>query len=129
MITYVVRSGNGNAVLEGVPAHVQNLLVEVDLIGIRLLLHATAGASRAAGPRSGLLAALVHGSGHTDLLRLERRLVRLEHNLRILFFLRRVNHEVVVITAGHDVLGVAGEDNLELVEDAVVFVGVAEARP
>ena len=30
------------------PAHVQDLLVEVDLIRIGLLLHATAGAGRAA---------------------------------------------------------------------------------
>ena len=42
-------------------------------------------------------------------------------------FFRGVYHEIVVVGAGHDVFGVAGEDDFEFVEDAVVFVGVAEA--
>ena len=52
--TYVVRGRNGNAILEGMPAHVQDLLVEVDLIRIGLLLHPATRASRAAGPGAGL---------------------------------------------------------------------------
>lgn len=111
------------------PAHVQDLLVEVDLIRIGFLLHATAGAGRAAGSRTGLLSVtLAHRRRYTNLLCLECRLVCLEHNLRILFFLCGVDHEVVVVAAGHNVLRVAREDHLELVEDAIVLVRIAEAR-
>ena len=39
LCTYVVRRGDSNAILERVPAHMQNLLVEIDLIGVRLLAH------------------------------------------------------------------------------------------
>lgn len=46
---HIVGRGNGNAVFEWMPAHVQDLLVEVDLIGIGLFLHAAAGPSRATG--------------------------------------------------------------------------------
>lgn len=127
--TYIVCRRNCNAVFEWMPAHVQDLLVEVDLIRIGLLLHATAGAGRAAGSRTSLLSvALAHRRRYTNLLCLECRLVCLEHNLRILFFLCGVDHEVVVVAAGHNVLGVAREDHLELVEDAIVLVRIAEAR-
>src|SRR4051794_29833466 len=37
--TYVIRGSNRYAVLERMPAHVQDLLVEVDLIRIGLLPH------------------------------------------------------------------------------------------
>ena len=37
--THVVRSSNSDAVLMGMPAHMQDLLVEVNLIRVRLFLH------------------------------------------------------------------------------------------
>lgn len=40
-----------------------------------------------------------------------------------------VDHEVVVVAARHDIAAITTEDDLELVEDAVVFVGIAKARP
>jgi hypothetical protein len=128
--TYVVRSCNRNTVLKGMPAHVQDLLVEVDLVGIGLLLHPTAGTGGAARSRASLLSiALVHGRWYANLLRLEGRLVRLQHNLRLLLLVCRVDHEVIVITAGHDVLGITGEHHLELVENAVVLIRIAQAGP
>lgn len=109
------------------PAHVQDLLVEVNLVGIGLLLHATAGASRAAGARAGLLSVtLAHRRRYTNLLCLERRLVRLEHNFGVLLFFCGVDHEIVVVASRHNVIGIAGEHHLELVEDAVVLVRVTE---
>jgi hypothetical protein len=50
------------------------------------------------------------------------------HNLGVLVRIARVDHEVVVIRACHDILGVAGEGHLEFVKDAVVLVGVAKSR-
>ena len=110
----------------------QNLLVEVNLIRVRLLAHALRAARRAirsapllpilAGARTG---GVVHRRWNTDFLRLESALVGLQHDLGVLAFFGGVDHKVVVVGAGHDVLGVAGEDDLELVEDAVVFVRVA----
>ena len=127
-VTYVVRGRNRNTVLKGMPAHVQDLLVEVDLVGIGLLLHPTARTRGAARPRASLLSiTLVHGRWYANLLRLEGRLVRLQHNLRLLLLVCRVDHKVVVITAGHDVLGITGEHNLELVENAVVLIRIAQA--
>lgn len=41
---------------------------------------------------------------------------------------RRVDHEVVVVGTCHDILCIAREDNLEFVEDAVIFIGVAQTR-
>lgn len=38
--SHVVCSRDGDTVLEWMPAHMQDLLVEVDLIGVRLLPHA-----------------------------------------------------------------------------------------
>jgi hypothetical protein len=128
--TYVVRSSNGDAVLMGMPAHMQNLLVEVDLIGVGLLAHTLGATSWGARPTA-LLAVLtstgVHGRGNADLLRLEGALVRLQHDLGVLVRVARVDHEVVVIRACHDILRVSGESHLELVEDAVVLVGVTES--
>ena len=128
--THVVRSSNGDAVLMGMPAHMQNLLVEVDLIGVGLLTHALGTASWRARPAA-LLAVLtgtgVHGRGNANLLCLECALVCLQHDLGILVRVARVDHEVVVIRACHDILCVSGEGHLELVEDAVVLVGVAES--
>lgn len=128
--TYVVGGRNGNTIFIRMPAHVQDLLVEVDLVRIGLLLHAAAGAGRAARARAVLLSVgvLVHRRRHAHLLRLEGRLVRLEHDLRVLALVRGVDHKVVVVAAGHDILGIAREDHLEFVEDAVVLVRVAQAR-
>jgi hypothetical protein len=58
--TYVVSSCDRNTVLEWMPAHVENLLVEVDLVGIGLFPHALTlpnrPSSRATGSRTALLA-------------------------------------------------------------------------
>ena len=130
MQTHVVRSSNGDAVLMGMPAHMQNLLVKVDLIGVGLLAHALSATSWRARPTA-LLAVLtgtgVHGRGNANLLCLEGALVCLQHDLGILVRVARVDHEVVVIRACHDILCVSGEGHLELVEDAVILVGVAES--
>ena len=63
----------------GMPAHVENLLVEVDLVRIGLLTHPLRATRRRARPVSllAVLAASVHGRGDADLLRFERALVRL----------------------------------------------------
>ncbi len=90
--SYVIRRGDRNAVLERVPTHVQDLLVEVDLIRIRLLAHplALAWRSWAARPRAAFLAVRSRARGRVDrrwdpdLLRLEGRLVRLQHHLDLL---------------------------------------------
>ena len=130
MQTHVVRSSNGDAVLMGMPAHMQNLLVEVDLVSVGLLAHALGATSWRAGPAA-LLAVLtgtgVHGRRNANLLGLEGALVGLQNDLGVLVRVARVDHEVVVIRACHDILCVSGEGHLELVEDAVVLVGVAES--
>ena len=114
----------------GMPAHMQNLLVKVDLIGVGLLAHALGSTSWRASPTA-LLAVLtgtsVHGRGNANLLCLEGALVCLQHDLGVLVRVARVDHEVVVIGACHDILRVSGEGHLELVKDAVVLVGVAES--
>lgn len=112
------------------PAHVQDLLIEVDLIRIGLLLHAATRPGRAGGSGAALLpvGTLVHRGRHADLLRLERRLVRLQDNLRLLAGVGRVDHKVIIVASGHDILCIAREDNLELIKDAVVFVRVTQAR-
>lgn len=127
-MTHVVRCSNRNAILVGMPAHVQNLLVEVHLVGISLSPHARPDTSWTAPPRAILLAVLVHRRRHAHLLGLERRLVCLEYDLGLLVGICRVDHKVVVVAARHDVLAIAGEDHLELVEDAVILVGVAQSR-
>lgn len=45
-MTYIVRSRDRYAVFEWMPAHMQDLLVEVDLVRISLLLHSRALTSR-----------------------------------------------------------------------------------
>lgn len=113
------------------PAHVKDFLVEINLIRIGFLPHPAARTNRAARSGAVLLpiGAPVHGCGHANLLRFERRLVGLQHNLGVLVLVSGVDHEVVVVASGHDVLRVAREDNLEFIEDTVVFVRVAETRP
>src|SRR5262245_58894527 len=91
-VTHVVGCRDGNAVLEWVPAHVQDLLVEIDLVGICLLAHPLSLARRrAACAGTALLASVGHGagrrvdgSGHPNLLSLKCRLVGLEHDLHLL---------------------------------------------
>lgn len=134
--THVVRGRNGNAVLEWMPAHMQNLLVEVNLVRIRLLTHPLACSRRAARTRPVLLTAIsgrtcrrVDRSGNAHFLGLERRLVGLQYNLNFLLWIGWVDHEVIVVAASHDVLAIARKDNLKLVEDTVIFVGVAKPGP
>ena len=113
------------------PAHVKDLLVEINLIRIGLLPHPAARTNRATRSGAVLLpvGAPVHGRGHANLLRLERRLVGLQHNLGVLVLVGGVDHEVVVVASGHDVLRITREDDLEFIEDTVVFVCVAQTRP
>lgn len=109
----------------------QNLLVKVNLIRIGLLLHPAARASRATRSGSILLAVgtSVHRCRDANLFRLERRLVGLQHNLRILALVGGVNHKVIVVASSHHVLRVTRKDDFELVKDAVVLVRVAQTRP
>ena len=128
--THIVRRRDSDAVLLWMPRHVQDLLVKVNLVRIGFLAHPLRSSNRTA--RSGSLLtvlcaspSIVHWRWNTHLLRLERTLVSLEHNLCVFAFFRRVDHEIVVVRARHDILGIAREYNFELVEDAVVLVGVA----
>lgn len=81
------------------PAHVQNLLVEVNSIGVGLLAHACTLAGWTVGSAVALLAVLgaVHGRGDADLLRLESALICLQNNFSVLAGLGRVDHEIVVV--------------------------------
>lgn len=136
--THIISSSNSNAILLRMPAHVQNLLVEINLIGIRLLTHPLGTTSGAIGPAS-LLAAFfttraararaAHGSRDSDLFGLESGLVGLQHNFSVVAGFCRVDHEIVVVGACHDVAGVAREGDFELVEDGIVLVRIAEAGP
>ena len=133
-MTHIVRRRNRYAVLLWMPAHVKNLLVKVNLVRIGLLPHSLRSAGRTVGSAA-LLAVLtsawtrgiVHWRGYADLLRLERTLVRLQHDFSVLAFFAWVDHEVVVVAAGHDILRIAGEDDLEFVEDTVVLVCIAQS--
>jgi hypothetical protein len=135
--THVVGRSDCDAVFKWMPAHMQNLLVEVDLVCVRLLAHSLSGthcASRwAVGSATRLLVARrtrrrVHWRWDANLLGLEGRLVRLQNNFGVLLRVRGVDHEVVVVAASHDILGVARKDDFELVEDAVILVRIAESR-
>lgn len=88
--TYIISCGDGDAVLEGVPAHVKNLLVEVNLVGVRLLPHSLALATRTVGPRVVLLPVCgswtrrgVDGRRNSNFLSLESRLVCLKYYFRL----------------------------------------------
>ena len=119
------------------PTHVQDLLVEVDLVCISLLPHPSTLASRAvrgraARSRASLLRAIrgcgIDGSWNADFLCLECRFVCLQDDFRLSLGIRGVDHEVVVVAACHDIAWRRRtEDDLEFVEDAVVLVGVAES--
>lgn len=111
------------------PAHVKDLLVEINLIRIGFLLHPATWTSRATRSGTVLLSvgSLVHRCRYADLLCLEGRLVGLQHNLGVLARFGGVNHEVVVVAACHDILRITREDDFEFVENTVVFVGVAQA--
>ena len=115
------------------PAHVQNLLVEIDLIGVCLLAHPLRASHRTGRATSTLLAILtrprarsgIHRSGNADFFRLECAFVSLKDDLGVVALIGGVDHEVVIVGASHDVLGVTREDYFKLVKDAVVFIGVA----
>jgi hypothetical protein len=136
--SYVVGSRYSYAVLERMPAHVQYLLVKVNLVCIRLFSHPLASTngtrSWAASSGSSLLATRsswtrrrVHRSRYAHFLRLECRLVRLQHDLGILLGVGWVDHEVVIVRSSHDVLRVTRKDDLKFIEDAVVLVSVAKS--
>lgn len=85
--TYVVRSRNGDAVLERMPAHMQDLLVEINCIRIRLLAHPRSLTSWTVCSAVALLvlaASSVHRCRDANLLRLERALICLQYNLSVL---------------------------------------------
>ena len=123
------------------PAHVQNLLVEINLVRVRLFLHPSALTSCscrwAASSRVALFTSwpirrtcrCVDRGGNPDLLLLESRFIGLKNNFRFPLRIRGIDHEVVIVAARHHILGVPGEDDLELVEDAVIFVSVTQPRP
>ena len=115
----------------------QNLLVEVNLVRIGLLPHSLrrtrCPGSRTTSPRAPLLTCRRAGGrvdrgGNPDFLRLESGLVSLEHDFGFLLGVGWVDHEVVVVAAGHYVAAVAAEDDFEFIEDAVIFVCVTESR-
>jgi hypothetical protein len=118
-----------------VPTHVKDLLVEVDLIGVRFLPHPLtlsspwAFCSRASLLTIGRAGWRVYGSGNADLFGFEGGFVRLQDHLNLLVRIGWVDHEVVVVTSRHDVLGVTREHHFELVKDTVILVRVAESRP
>lgn len=138
--TYIVRGRDGNTVLERMPAHVQDLLVEVYLVCIRLFPHpsplAPGPGRRAARSRIIFLARRpigracrrVDGRWYADLLSLESRFVGLQYHLHFLVRVRGVYHEVVVVTSSHYIFGVTGENDFEFVENAIVLVRVAQSR-
>lgn len=123
------------------PAHVQNLLVEIDLVRVRLFLHpsplASCSCRWAASPRVTLFTSrpirrtcgCVDRGWDPNLLLLESRLIGLKNNFRLPLRIRRIDHEIIIVAACHHILGVAGEHDLELVEDAVILVSVTEPRP
>ena len=113
------------------PAHVKDLLIEINLVRIGFFLHPATWTSRATRPGTILLSVgpLVHRCRYADLLCLESRLVGLQHNLGVLARFGGVNHEVVVVTACHDILCITREDNFEFVKDTIVLVGVTQSWP
>lgn len=135
--TYVVGRSNSNAVLKRMPAHMQDFFVEVDLICVCLLSHpstlTTCTRCRAACTRIALLstcrACRIDRGWHTNLLSFEGRFVCLQDYFRFFIGIRWIDHEVIVIAAGHDISTVSTEDDFELVENAVVLICIAEARP
>ena len=131
-VAYVVSSGNSDTVLERMPAHMQYLLVEVDLIRIRLLAHSCSLPSSWRPGSTGTLPGAIGTRAvdrrrHTNLLRLEGALVCLQHNLSFLLRIGWIDHEVVVVGARHDIGAITTENDLEFVKDAVILVGIAEA--
>lgn len=110
----------------------QNLLVEIYRLDVNRLAR---GALAPLGDR------LVHPLVPPNLLGLESRLVRLQHRVRRCFSI--VNVEIVVVRSREDVSGpvslaqgrekdglsVSGKRALELVEDAIVLVQIAQLAP
>ena len=139
--TNIISSRNRYAVFKRMPAHVQNLLVKINLVRVRFFLHpsplTSCSCRWAASSRVTLLTSrpirrtcrCVDGGWNPNLLLLESRLIGLKNNFRLPFRIRGINHEIVVVAACHHILGVAGKDDLEFVEDAVILVSVTEPRP
>lgn len=119
------------------PAHVQDLLVEVDLVGIGFFPHSAALAGGAGGGTSCSGASFfgsvgrgtVDGGGHADLFGFESGLIGLEYDFCFDLRIGGVDHEVVVVRAGHDIAAIAAEDHFEFVEDTVVLVGITQTWP
>ena len=134
---YVVRRRNSNTILLRMPAHMQDLLVKINLVRIGLLPHTLGATSRGGAVRPTALLASdsvpstlctwVHRGRDADLLGFEGGLVGLQDDFGVVARLGGVDHEVVVVGACHDVPSVAGEGDFELVEDGVVLVRVAES--
>lgn len=82
--THIVSRSNGNAILKGMPAHVQYLLVEINCIRVRLLAHSASLASRAVGSAVALLVLCsIHRCGDSNLLGLERALIGLQYHFGV----------------------------------------------
>ena len=113
----------------------QDLLIKIDLIGVGLLAHSASlaggagcGAAGAGGALFGAVGrCAVDGGGDADLLGFEGGFVGLEDDFGFDFGVGGVDHEVIVVAAGHDVAAVAAEDDFEFVEDTIILVCVAEA--
>ena len=130
--TYIIRSRNGNTILKWMPAHMQYLLVEIDLIGISLLSHSctlTDTSSWAPGSGATLFTRCgIRGTGGIDRRRnayflcFEGGFVGLKDNFCFCFGIGRVNHEIVVVATCHYVAAIAREDHFEFIKDTVVFV-------
>ena len=139
--TNIIRSCNRYAVFKRMPAHVQNFLVEINLVRVRLFLHpsplTSCSCRWAASSRVALLTSrpirrtcgCVDWSGDANLLLLESRLIGLKNNFRLPLRIRGIDHEVVIVTARHYILGITGENDLKFVKDAVILVSVTEPRP
>lgn len=131
---YIVGCRNCNAILERVPAHVQNLLVKINLIGIGLLSHPPTDTCRTPGSRSTLFARIrridgIDGGGDTNLLGFEGGLVGLKDNFRFFGWIGGINHEIIIVAPRHYILSITRKDHLKFVKYAVVLVCITQPRP
>ena len=125
---------HSDGVLPRMPASMQDLLVEIDLVRVCLLSHSLTLAAWASSPRATLLTVgrragrRIDRRRYANLLGLKCRLVCLKNNFSILFGICWVDHEVVVVASSHYVLCVSREDDLEFVEDTVILVRITQSR-
>src|SRR3954463_7365967 len=94
--TYIVSGSDSNGGLEWMPAHMQNLLVVVEMFSICFFPHSTRNACASWASCSSLLAT-IDWSWYSNLLRFKRTLIRLENNLHFLLRIRRIYHKVIVV--------------------------------